>query len=682
MTSPSDQHPPPGLEPAQEPVRLGKYTLLEPLGQGGMGSIWRVRLDGAGGFQKELVLKRILPELASRRHFIEMFIREAKLSSQLQHPNIVQIFELEQFDGECIIAMEYVKGWDLLKVLTHASRMKRTLPVEHALLITREVCKALDHAHTARSREGRPLEIVHLDVSPSNVLIGDGGAVKLTDFGVARARLEEDGDPTSRADNLRGKAAYMSPEQVSGKPVDHRSDIFSSGVVLYEMLTLKRLFRARTLAETLENVRHADLEPRLQRHGYIPAPVQDILRRSLERRASDRYQTAAEMADAVDNYLFEGRIRTDERKLWTFVRTLCRTSESVTGPVDNRKAVVQWGTSAQGNTGMSSSAARSTADARFSFRNDDGSRFGPVTYRGLVRLLSTRSISPDDLVSVDAGPWMRVEDVPILADLLRSVRLPDVTAPVEEGDVQPAALAQLLVRLVLDLGTGRLRVLREGVCKDLFVRRGKIVHIATNRKSELLGPYLLSRSIVSAADLDRAEKHSQTSDTPLGESLVALGMMTHMVLVDAIQGQLEQKLQEVFAWRQGRYGWYAGDRPGPGILPLEVEPLPAMTEAIRQHVTAREKERALSAYGELRFHLVEPPPFEVRRLGFKGPELRLLREIAGPPRTLREIVREAGRRPGEANVVVHLLYVLDLAGHLRHLDQPSGPGPRTAPRRR
>ena len=304
MTGDLPQDPPPS---EAEITWLGKYELLELIGAGGMAEIYKARLSGLGGFEKILVVKKILPHYASNRSFVKMLIAEAKLCSALQHANIVQIFELGEVDENPYIAMEYVHGRDLLKLLSRRTKMGERLPIELCLFIVAEVCKGLAYAHDATDNRGNPLKIIHRDVSPSNVIISYNGEVKITDFGVAKASLEQ--EQQTRPGVLKGKLGYMSPEQVTGRDFDHRSDIFSLGIILYEAITLKRLFLGKTDLDTLINIRDVRIEPKFKRHEYIPEAVKDILRKALAKDPAERYQSALEFHDAVTDFLFENRQR-------------------------------------------------------------------------------------------------------------------------------------------------------------------------------------------------------------------------------------------------------------------------------------------------------------------------------------------------------------------------------------
>jgi serine/threonine protein kinase len=314
---------------------FGRFELLDRIGIGGMAEVWRARVAGVGGFEKILVVKKILPAFAQNKTFVDMLLAEARLCAVLQHANIVQTYENGEIDGNYYIAMEYVAGPDLFKVLSRSTQVQMRIPTEMCLFIAAEAAKGLHYAHNAKDHYGRPLHIIHRDVSPSNIIISEAGEVKVMDFGVARAT--PGGQPTDNATRsgvLKGKLGYMSPEQVTGQPFDHRSDIFSLGIILYESLTLKRLFLAKTDLETLVNIRDARLEHKFKKHAYIEEPVRDVLRRALSRDVNERYPTAMAMHDDIMTLLFQQKIQVSNNALSNFITKLFDPSLQVT-PLPN-----------------------------------------------------------------------------------------------------------------------------------------------------------------------------------------------------------------------------------------------------------------------------------------------------------------------------------------------------------
>ena len=283
------------LEP---PIQFGKYTLYERIGRGGMADVFKGRIQGPGGFERVFVVKRILPHLSDDPAFIKMFVDEAKLSARLNHPNVVQIFELGSVEGEYFISMEYIPGHDLAET-TRAIWKKAGPPrVDMVAYVGREMCRALGYAHGLTDERGNPLGMIHRDVSPSNVMLSYEGAVKLLDFGIAKA-LGDTQDNTNSG-TLKGKYAYMAPEQTEGDNVDHRIDIFAAGIVMHEVLTGRRLFKGANDLQTIERVRRCEVRPPSQFNPAVPPEMDAILLKALARNRDDRYQDAGEMADELD----------------------------------------------------------------------------------------------------------------------------------------------------------------------------------------------------------------------------------------------------------------------------------------------------------------------------------------------------------------------------------------------
>ncbi len=302
---------------------FGRYEMIDRIGLGGMAEVWLARVAGVGGFSKTVVIKKILPSFAQNKTFIDMLLAEARLCAVLQHANIVQVYENGENDGIFYIAMEYVAGYDLFKVLSRATQTQQRIPPEICLYIAAEAAKGLHYAHNARDHYGRPLHIIHRDVSPSNLILSESGEVKIMDFGVARATPPGgQRENATRSGVLKGKLGYMSPEQVTGRQFDHRSDIFSLGIILYESLTLKRLFLAKTDLETLVNIRDARLEHKFKKHSYIDEDFRNVLRKALAREPADRYPTALAMHDDIQQVLFDRRQHVSGSALTRFLTEL------------------------------------------------------------------------------------------------------------------------------------------------------------------------------------------------------------------------------------------------------------------------------------------------------------------------------------------------------------------------
>lgn len=310
------------------PIPFGRYQLVERLAIGGMAEVFLATAPGEHGFAKRVVIKRLLPHLNSDPTYNAMFVDEAKLTARLVHPKIAQTFELAREGDMLFIAMEYVDGIDVLALLRECAQQRRRIDPALAAWICHEVLDALDYAHHLTDEGGRSLGIVHRDISPSNVLLSSRGDVKLVDFGIARAADPQRAHKT-KSGTLKGKYGYMSPEQVIEQPLDHRSDLFSVGVVLAELLTGRRLFAAANELDVLLMVRDARLH-RLDKYGADLEPgLAAIVRKALRKEPSERWSSAAAFRDEIAEWLFVTRQRVTARTVSEFVSQVIEAREEL-----------------------------------------------------------------------------------------------------------------------------------------------------------------------------------------------------------------------------------------------------------------------------------------------------------------------------------------------------------------
>ncbi len=299
--------------------RFGPYLLLKKIGRGGMAELFLARQTGVAGFERVVAIKRILPHLTEDREFVQMFVNEAKLAAQITHPNVVQIYDFGAVLGTYYMAMEYVMGKSLAAVLAQGQALGKPIPVSAAVRITAAIAAGLDHANRGTTVSGAPLGIIHRDISPQNILIGYTGDVKLVDFGIAKAASSSTHTQTGV---LKGKLAYLSPEQAWGKAVDHRSDLFALGIVLHEMLTGQRLFKAENEFTTLERVRSAEVPAPSAVKSGVPQELDAIVLKALAKNPDDRYATGQTLEDALSGYLRHLSPPPSARDLSDYLRAL------------------------------------------------------------------------------------------------------------------------------------------------------------------------------------------------------------------------------------------------------------------------------------------------------------------------------------------------------------------------
>lgn len=289
---------------AQGRQHIGRYELVAELATGGMATVYLARLSGVGGFQRFVAVKRLHPHLASEEGFVQMFLDEARLAAGIHHPNVVPILEVDASKAGYYLVMEYIEGDTLARLLARAASKGSALPIGIGLRVILDMLAGLHAAHELRDERGAPTELVHRDVSPQNILVGMDGISRITDFGVARAatRLSE----RTGAGQLKGKAAYMAPEQATSRAVDRRADVFAAGIVLWEVLASRRLFRAENEAATITRVLHEPIEDPARYATAVSPEVAAVCLQALNREVGARFADCAQFADALERATVDG----------------------------------------------------------------------------------------------------------------------------------------------------------------------------------------------------------------------------------------------------------------------------------------------------------------------------------------------------------------------------------------
>src|SRR4051812_4918766 len=312
-------------------TRFGAYLLTDCIGQGGMAVVYRAKREGWSGFEKTVVVKAMLPALAAHREHVDRFIAEAKIQAQLSHPGIVQVNDFGVFQGTPYLVMEHLNGVNLSQMLNALVSGRQRMPIPVALVIATQMCHALGYAHAFRDSSGARRQVIHSDVSPSNVMVCRDGSVKLLDFGVARVVDACDYDMSQK---VQGKYPYMAPEQVNRLPLDRRVDVFAAGIVLHEMLTGRRLFAAENELETLRRVDACEVLPPSTYNPAVPPDLDAVVLKALARDPGDRFDSGDEMAMALGRIprVDDGRRRVAELVAWLFPATFSGASDLPTEP--------------------------------------------------------------------------------------------------------------------------------------------------------------------------------------------------------------------------------------------------------------------------------------------------------------------------------------------------------------
>jgi serine/threonine-protein kinase len=649
-----------------------------------MAEIYKARLGGIDGFEKTLCVKKILPHHAKNKAYIDMLITEAKLSSILQHANVVQIFELGEIDHCYYISMEFVEGCDLLSLLTACTQRQRSLPVEHALFILAEASKGLAYAHAATDKTGRPLHIIHRDVSPSNVLISKEGDVKVMDFGVARADMEATEANKKERGGLKGKLGYMSPELVTGEEIDHRSDIFALGIVLWETLSLRRLFLGKTDVQTLINIRDVKVEKKFARHPEIDVGVYQIINKALAKSPTDRFQTATEFHDAILDYLFENRLRVTQRHLAQFIREVLPDGElpepapPAPPPEPIRVPVAEnWlgGERVEpvrpavppplpqttepippARTQPPPAGAPDLRASTFRVRSEDAGAFGPITINNLMTLLRTRGVTPWEEVSIDGATWETIANSAV-GQLVPGLLEEETEQPLYEGPVSRLRVPQLMYELCIQRAVGKLKLLQGSILKEVYFQNGMPVHLNSNIKSELLASVMLQRNMLQPKTLQAALAYTKERGGKLGDALVSMGLLKPHDLYRVLELQFRQRFLEVFTWRSGWYEFYEGHPAPSDTIPINDDAVQLLMGAVRAQYDLATLKEIFHAHLDRILVLQQNPHITHHNLRLNSRELRIYTYLETGI-TLRETLERFGKSANDYVSILQVVFVL------------------------
>lgn len=319
-----------------KPKPFGHYFILEKIAQGGMAEIFKGLTYDFLGIKKFIVIKRILPHIAANQSFIEMLVDEAKIAVNLSHGNIAQIFDLGKVGDDYFIVMEYVDGKNLSQIQKKCREKTILVPIEQSCFFISELCHGLDYIHRKSDDLGNELKIVHRDISPQNIIVSYSGNVKIVDFGVAKAALKLGEKETGV---LKGKFAYMSPEQAKGVEVDYHSDLFSAGIILWELLTGQRLFKRKTNSETMAMVKEMAILPPSNFRPEIPPELDQIVLKALEKNPLERYDSAHDMGLELTKFLLKNYSHFKPKNIVQFLTDLFGAPEELTAHISIEKTI-------------------------------------------------------------------------------------------------------------------------------------------------------------------------------------------------------------------------------------------------------------------------------------------------------------------------------------------------------
>ncbi len=586
-----------------------------------MAEVYEARRPGPRGFAKRVALKRILPQLAMDQRMVRMFCAEARVHAALTHPNLVSVLDFGEAAGELYLVMEYVDGVSLSEVLRAIVARKRVIELGPALHIAREVAAGLAYAHQYRDDNDAPLGVVHRDVAPTNILLGRAGEVKLTDFGIVHSTWSE---VRTAPGELRGKVGYVSPEQAQGQPIDARTDLFSLGVVLAEMLLGAPLIPGNSELEILRNLQGRAWESLPGLASTVPQPVTRLLQRLLAKSPRNRPVSAALVAEELDKLASESGVRTSPRGLGLWLADLgvvridsnvrvtpsrddspylaapspsvdSRAEQATIVDADALKPVVialpPPNLPDEGPT-LNRTASGATPTLRYRLRRPGGEVIGPLSLGSVLSMLATARASLDSELAREDGPFLSLsrafELTRLAARPLYRFFDPIALLANERHQVDRGSLAAHLLR-VAALGRTGLLVYRHGAeQRRIYFEDGVPAAMSSTDQSELLGAQLVRGGSVCEADLERVLESGYRSGCSLGESLVRANLITNERLQQSLIEQRVRRMTAVCRASAGELFFVDGARSGEAPLALSGKPLGVLIEALRAAYPAEE----------------------------------------------------------------------------------------------
>jgi serine/threonine protein kinase len=639
---------------APAPEYVAQYRLLERIAVGGMAEVYRASFPQAAGAERSVVVKRMLPRIASDKSARAMFAEEARIGAHIRHPNVVQVIDYGEANDNAYLVLEFVQGVDLWRLSRFLTRTSKQLSVPEAIYIAREMLAGLHAVHEVVDDAGNRLGVVHRDVSPSNVLLSIYGEVKLGDLGIARTRLREKFPSTSVGERAKGKLGYLAPEQVRGVESDRRADVFSAGVVIAELLMGRPLFSGGSELAVLLAIRDSKVHPFLEHAAQLPEGLGEIVAESLAQKPARRpataelfwsrlapYQTlpAEELRASIARLVIEALdaappslpFALTPTRSWTDPHAMVASALS-SDPREGHTPVHEISRDAH-----LAEATPAPTGLQYEVRTSGGIKLGPLSFAQMVQAVSTGQIGPLDTVRVDNGPPRPLGEVPELSRHLPSstlntntvmegshVHLSGEILPLDDGGfvlaLGRAALERTTALLLCELG---------GVRKEVYVKDGAPAFVTSNLAGELLGEYLVSINVISRGELDMALAVMPRFEGRLGDTLSALGLVEPVVLFRHIGDQVRDKLLDLFLWRSGSCTHYHGVAPPPSGFPLNIDGWDVLDEGLQRRIQAGCEEVRV---GMLRQRRVLPAT---------GPQL--LRMRAALPQRLKQLLSELDR---------------------------------------
>ena len=612
-----------------ESTAFGNYRLLQKLAHGGMAEVFVGVERDAGPGAPRLVVKRILPDLAQDPRFVAMFLNEAQLAAQMSHPNIARVLDFGEQQGRLFMVMEYVEGLDCWKF----SRRLYPWGERHealAVYIAMGVLAGLDYAHHMTDVNGKPLSVVHRDLSPSNIYLSTAGEVKVGDFGIARI----DSRRYRRVEVIpKGKFGYMAPEQVEGRAIDRRADVYSVGVVLAELLIGRKLFSGSSQLSVLLDIRDGRMDALDNAEDRVSPELMRVVRGALARKPSDRFASASEFRAALAGHLAargeaptaadlaeqigraldlkDPRSSTPGERRSTTPRPEERNLERTPLAVDVRADDTARRASGAdvGETPVTAQQDGAAGPGRYSARLAGGFVVGPTSFAHIIELIYSDRIHAGTEISIDGRNFVPASDIAELARHLPAytptAEVESAVSPHRRGYLEMETPNEVLLSLAVNGEEGLLVCQRENRRKEIYLREGSPVYVGSNDPTELLGESLVKGGVIDRMELEMALALLPKFNGHMGDTLIALGMLSAVDLFSHITRQIRSRLQELLTWRAGTYEFYRGVKCRTGVFEVKIDPFAFVREELLAEMQRLDLTHVLQ---RMRACLVAPTP--------------------------------------------------------------------------
>ncbi|RLB47013.1 MAG: hypothetical protein DRJ42_26395 [Deltaproteobacteria bacterium] len=631
-----------------------------------MAEVFRARQPQPVGEPRLVAIKRMLPAIAAQAGSRAMFEAESHLGTLIQHPNVVEVLDVGEEGGQPYLALEYVRGLDLGRFTRFLTREGLSLDLPLAIFVVRQLLAGLHAVHIACQADGTPLSVVHRDVSPSNVLLSKYGDVKLADFGIAFAEFQDSLPQGSVTDHAQGKLGYLAPEQVTGDDCDRRADIFSGAAIAAELVMGRPLFGGGSELAILLAIRDAEIHPLIEMSDTLPAGLTDVLGRALSRNPEERIATALELSNLLAPYedAPESALRRGLAELVTsamhlvengevpptplvfeevldaalaadpHLRAVTEESSPDAGPVTSRPGPL-YPHVEDGPQDVDDVAALEGGELRIVTAG--GLHFGPWTYARLVEAIMLGKVGPFDRLKISGGKDRMLGRIPALE---RHIAPHGLTTTASEPPPKPTKATTLDLAnggITSALAWGALR--RDtglwlcefgGSRKEVYLKDGTPAYVTSNLAGELLGEYLVARSVISRGELDMALAVLPRYEGRLGDTLVAIGLIEPVQLFQQIAGQVREKLLDIFMWIGGRATYHPDVEAPTAAFPLDLEPWSILDEGVDRRLAHGLEDERFEGRRDVPFTRCDPLPGGLDPNALPIPIRRILEALEAP----------------------------------------------------